>query len=224
MDDGAGKQVSGGSYSGIINNVRSGGEVGTSSAKEPDPPYPPDTPSESDCDKEDAGYGSGADSTVLKSERAVTWFPPLTGGSSQKRNNQSRFGPGFQGEPSIVTNFTKRRKVQVIESEILDSASLLQFASLTQPCSQAHVSLTPGAAVEGDQPQEEKDKRLEEEPEPEVQRGHHGGGLNGIPGIQPRNRGAAQRADSVRRARRSNGCSTGRRVSFIAGPEGEAGQ
>ena len=51
--------------------------VGTGSAKVPDPPYPPDTPSESDCGKEDAGYGSGADSTVRKSERAVTWFPPL---------------------------------------------------------------------------------------------------------------------------------------------------
>ena len=124
VDDRAGKQVSGNSYSGIINNVRRGGEVGTSSAKEPDPPYPPDTPSESDCYDEDAGYGSGADSTVLKSKRAVTWFPPLPGGSSQKRNNLSRFGPGFQGEPSIVTNFTKRRKIQVIESEILDSASM----------------------------------------------------------------------------------------------------
>ena len=174
----------------------------------------------------------------------MTWFPPLTGGSSQKRNNQSRFGPGSQGEPSIVTNFTKRRKVQVIESEILDSASLLQFASLTQPCSQAHVSLTPGAAGEGDQPQEEKDKKLVEEPEPEVgarpwpwlQRGHHGGGLlassrelwrllnPNMPGIQPRNRGAAQRADSARRARRSNGCLTGRGVSFMSGPEGETGQ
>jgi hypothetical protein len=189
VDAESGKQVSGGT----INNVRSGGEVGTGSAKGPDPPYPPDTPSESDCGKEDAGYGSGADSTVLKSERAVTWFPPLTGGSLQKRNNQSRFGPGFQGEPS---NFIKRRKVQAMEYEILDSASVLpglnqpQFAALTQPCSQAHVSLPPGAAGEGDQPQEKKDKRLEEEPEPEVGASRELWRLlnPGMPGIQPRNR------------------------------------
>ena len=187
VDVGAGKQVSGGSHSGLVNIVRSGGEVGT---KEPDPPYPPDIPSESDSDKEDAGYGSGADSTVHKSERAVVWFPPSTGGSSQKRNNQSRFSPGFQGETLNVTNLTKRRKVQVILTELLDGASLLpescppavsvshadtarpvtrsssvpglnqsQFASVTQPYSQAHMSLPPGAAGEGDQPEEEKDKR-----------------------------------------------------------------
>ena len=144
VDAESGKQVSGG----IFNNVRSDGELGTGSAKGPDPPYPPDTPSDSDYDKEDAGYGSGADGTVLKLERAVTWFPPLTGGRPQKRNSQSRFGPGFQGDPSTVTNFTKRRKVQAIESVILDSASLLRFASLTQPFSQAHVLLSPGAAGE----------------------------------------------------------------------------
>ena len=163
VDNGASKHVSGGSYSGIIDNVRSDGEVSTSGAKGPDPPYPPDTPSESDCDKEDAGYGSGAEGTILKSERAVTWFPPLTGESSLKRNNQSRFGSGFQEEPPFVANFTKIRKLQVIESEILDSPSLLQFASWALPCGQAPV------------------------PEPEVgarpwqwrQRGHHGGGLLG---------------------------------------------
>ena len=181
VDNGASKHVSGGGYSGIIDNVRSDGEVSTSGAKGPDPPYPPDTPSESDCDKEDAGYGSGAEGTILKSERAVTWFPPLTGERSLKRNNQSHFGSGLQEEPPFVTNFTKIRKLQVIESEIVDSPSLLQFTSLALPCGQAPV------------------------PEPEVgarpwqwrHRGHYGGGLlassqelwrpPGMPGTQPRN-------------------------------------
>ena len=99
--------------------------------------------------------------------------------------------------------------------------------------------------VEDEREQElEKGQGLEEEPEPELvarpwpwlQREHHGGGLlarsrelwrllnPGMPGTQPGNRGAAQRADSARRARRSHDCSTGRGVSFMAGPEGETGQ
>ena len=172
------------------NGAGNGGEVSTSGAKGPDPPYPPDTPPGSDCDREDAGYGSGADCTVLKSEREVTWFPPMTGERSLKRKNQSRFGSGFQGEPPFVTDFTKRRKVQAFESETLDSASLIQFALLAQPCSQDHV---PEPKV-GDRPGQW------------CQWGHHGGGLlassqelwrpPGMPGIQPRSRGAAKRADS----------------------------
>ena len=145
---------------------------------------------------------------------STSWFPNYSWVSAS-----SHFGPGFQGEPSIVTNFTKRRKVQVIESEMLDSASLLQFASLAQPCSQAHVL----------------EREVGARPWQWRQREHHGGGLiassqelwrsPGMPGIQPRNRGAAKRADSARRARRRSRRLLNRQAgSFLGEPEGGSGQ
>ena len=106
-DDGAGEQVNGDSHSGLVNNVSGGSDPpdtlsesensqgGGIRIRRFDPRQTTvllahsrmevhKVTKEADSDKEDGGYGSGADSTVHQSERDMVCFPPLAGGSAQK--------------------------------------------------------------------------------------------------------------------------------------------
>ena len=185
---------------------------------------------EADSDKEDAGYGSGADSAVRQTERAVVWFPPLAGGSAQKRGNQSIFDPGLQGDTFIDTSLSKRRRAQVIISEILEDAGLLpelcppavSSALHSDPARPVtHSSSVPvpvceergsaeGFLLSGRALGQMGELPRPEEPEPAQ------------PGDSEVDR---QKADSARGARRRSERLLNRRgVSFLAKPEEEAVQ